>query len=109
MGTITLKQAFKVIVSEMRLGFSLGIMCGIIASLIGALIGMREPEVIKISLSIFIAMSSITVATAFMGATEPFVLHKLKLETTAARGHFITVFNNICGSIVYLFIATVIF
>ncbi len=109
MSRIHLKRTFKVIVSEVRLGLSLGIMCGIIASLIGTLIGMRGPEVIKISLSIFAAISSATLATAFMGAFEPFVLHKLKLDPTAARGHFITVLNNICGSIVYLFIATVIF
>jgi magnesium transporter len=109
MGRIPLKRAFKVIVSEMRLGLSLGIMCGIITSLIGALIGIHGLEVIKIPLSIFVAISSATLATTFMGVAEPFVLLKLKLDPIAARGHFITVLNNICGSIVYLFIATVIF
>jgi len=109
MGTIILKQAFKVIISEMRLGFSLGIICGTIAGLMGALIGIREPEVIKIAISIFIAMSSATIATAFMGAAEPLVLHKLKFDPAAACGPFVTMFNDIFGSIVYLFIATVIF
>jgi magnesium transporter len=109
MQTIILKQAFKVIISEMRLGFSLGIICGTIAALIGALIGIHEHEVIKIALSIFVAMSSATVATAFMGAAEPLVLHKLKFDPAAACGPFVTMFNDIFGSIVYLFIATVIF
>lgn len=109
MQTIILNQAFKVIISEMRLGFSLGIICGTIAALIGALIGIHEHEVIKIALSIFVAMSSATVATAFMGAAEPLVLHKLKFDPAAACGPFVTMFNDIFGSIVYLFIATVIF
>jgi magnesium transporter len=109
MQTIILKQTFKVIISEMRLGLSLGIICGTIAALIGALIGIHEPEVIKIALSIFIAMSSATIATAFMGAAEPLVLHKLKFDPAAACGPFVTMFNDIFGSIVYLFIATIIF
>jgi magnesium transporter len=109
MGTITPGQALKVIVSEMRLGFSLGIICGIIAALIGALIGIHEPEVIKIALAIFIAMTSATIATAFMGAAEPLALHKLKFDPAAACGPFVTMFNDIFGSIVYLLIATVIF
>jgi magnesium transporter len=109
MQTIILKQTFKVIISEMRLGLSLGIICGTIAALIGALIGIHEPEVIKIALSIFIAMTSATIATAFMGAAEPLVLHKLKFDPAAACGPFVTMFNDIFGSIVYLFIATIIF
>lgn len=109
MQTISLNQAFRVIISEMRLGLSLGVICGTIAALIGALIGIREPEVIKIALSIFIAMSSATIATAFMGAAEPLVLHKLKFDPAAACGPFVTMFNDIFGSIVYLLIATIIF
>jgi magnesium transporter len=109
MGTINLGHSFKLVISEIKEGFLLGIICGIAAAIIGAMISMNEPDVIKLALTIFIAMISATIATSFIGVVEPILLYKLKFDPAAASGPFLTMFNDIFGSVFYLFIAMLIF
>jgi len=108
MGTINVKQMFKLVISEMKVGLSLGLICGIIAALIGALISYNQPEVTRLALAVFIAMVSATLATSFIGVAAPLVLHKLDFDPAAASGPFLTMFNDIFGSVFYLFIAMLI-
>ena len=108
MGTINVKQMFKLVISEMKVGLSLGLICGIIAALIGALISYNQPEVARLALAVFIAMVSATLATSFIGVAAPLVLHKLDYDPAAASGPFLTMFNDIFGSVFYLFIAMLI-
>lgn len=109
MGTINVKQIFKIIVSELRVGLALGLICGFIAAIIGALISYNQPEVFKLSLAVFIAMVSATLATSFIGVAAPLTLQKLNFDPAAASGPFLTMFNDIFGSVFYLFIAMLIF
>ncbi len=108
MGTINVKQMFKLVISEMKVGLALGLMCGIIAALIGALISYNQPEVARLALAVFIAMVSATLATSFIGVAAPLVLHKLDFDPAAASGPFLTMFNDIFGSVFYLLIAMLI-
>ena len=108
MGTINVKQMLKLVISEMKVGLSLGLICGIIAALIGALISYNQPEVVRLALAVFIAMVSATLATSFIGVAAPLVLHKLDFDPAAASGPFLTMFNDIFGSVFYLFIAMLI-
>ncbi len=109
MGTVNVKQIFKVISSEIRVGIVLGILCGSIAAIIGALISSNQPEVFKIASAVFIAMLSATLATSFIGVAGPLALHRLNFDPAAASGPFLTMFNDIFGSVFYLFIAMLIF
>jgi len=108
MGTINVKQIFKIISSEVKVGLTLGLICGIIAAIIGALISYNQPEVFRLVIAVFIAMVSATTATSFIGVAAPLVLHKLDFDPAAASGPFLTMFNDIFGSVFYLLIAMLI-
>jgi len=108
MGTISVKQMFKLVISEMKVGLALGLICGLIAALIGALISYNQPEVARLALAVFIAMVSATLATSFIGVAAPLLLDKFDFDPAAASGPFLTMFNDIFGSVFYLFIAMLI-
>jgi len=108
MGTINVNQMFKLVISEMKVGLALGLICGIIAALIGALISYNQPEVARLAIAVFISMVSATLATSFIGVAAPLVLHRLDYDPAAASGPFLTMFNDIFGSVFYLFIAMLI-
>jgi magnesium transporter len=80
-----------------------------VAAVLGAIISMNEPEVIRLAFAIFVSMLSAIIATSFIGAAAPLVLYKLKFDPAAASGPFLTMFNDIFGSVFYLFIAMLIF
>lgn len=109
MGTINFKQIIKLILAEVKVGFALGIICGIIAAVIGIIISFNEPQVLKLAFSVFVAMVSATIATSFVGVAGPLILHKLRFDPAASSGPFLTMFNDIFGSVFYLFVAMLIF
>lgn len=109
LGTINIKQILKLISAEVRVGFALGAICGLMAAVIGSLISYNEPQILKLALSVFIAMVSATIATSFVGVAAPLLLHKFKLDPAASSGPFLTMFNDIFGSLFYLLIAMLIF
>ncbi|HSG32779.1 MAG TPA: magnesium transporter [Thermodesulfobacteriota bacterium] len=109
MGTITFSQIYKLVLSEVKVGLSIGVVCGLVAATAGIIIGKGEPQVLKLALAVFIAMMSATMATSFIGAASPLLLQKFKFDPAAASGPFLTMFNDIFGSVVYLFIAMLIF
>jgi magnesium transporter len=105
MGTIREAHFWKVLFAEMRLGCLLGLSCGLVAGITANLIEITNPEAFKIGLSVFLAMVSSTIATSLMGALEPIVLHKFKFDPATACGPFVTMFNDLFGSVIYLLIA----
>lgn len=109
MGTITTSQIFKIVFSEMKVGLAIGFICGLVAAVGGLIIIKNEPQVIKLILAVFIAIVSATLATSFIGAVSPLLLQKFKFDPAAASGPFLTMFNDIFGSVLYLFIAMLIF
>jgi magnesium transporter len=108
MGTINIKQIGRIIFSEIRVGLALGVICGLIAAVIGAMISSQQPEVFRLSIAVFIAMVSATMATSFVGVAAPLLLYKMDFDPAAASGPFLTMFNDIFGSVFYLFIAMII-
>ncbi|MFI5324112.1 MAG: magnesium transporter, partial [Thermodesulfobacteriota bacterium] len=104
-GTINVKQIFKIIISEVKVGLFLGTFCGLIAAIIGGLISHHDPESFRLAIIIFISMVSATFATSIIGVTEPLVLYKLNFDPAGASGPFLTLFNDIFGSTFYLLIA----
>lgn len=109
MGTIHLGEMVKLIVAELKVGLILGLICGLVAAVIGSFISMKEPEVARLVVAVFIAMVTATIATSFIGVAGPLTLYKLKFDPAAASGPFLTMFNDLFGSVVYLFIAMMIF
>jgi magnesium transporter len=108
MGTINMKQIFRIIVSEAKVGLFLGLICGLIAAIIGGLMSHHNPEAFRLAIIIFISMVSATFATSIIGVTEPLVLYKLNFDPAGASGPFLTMFNDIFGSTFYLLIAMLI-
>jgi magnesium transporter len=108
MGTINVKQIFRIIVSEAKVGLFLGTICGLIAAIIGGLISHNDPEAFRLAVIIFISMVSATFATSIIGVTEPLILYKLNFDPAGASGPFLTMFNDIFGSTFYLLIAMLI-
>lgn len=109
MGTIHFGEMIKLILAELKVGLIIGVICGLVAALIGSVISMHEPQVVKLAIAVFTAMVTATVATSFIGVAGPLTLYKLKFDPAAASGPFLTMFNDLFGSVVYLFIAMMIF
>lgn len=109
LGTIEIKQIMKLIGAEVKAGLALGIICGLLAAVVGSLISFNQPQIFKLALSVFTAMVSATIATSFVGVAAPLLLHKFRLDPAASSGPFLTMFNDIFGSLFYLLIAMLIF
>lgn len=105
MGTLKPRHTAQLILGEVKLGILTGLSCGLIAAFAAYLINWNYHEVLKVSMSVFLAMLSATLATSLVGTLEPLVLHKFKFDPATACGPFVTMFNDIFGSVVYLLIA----
>ncbi len=105
MGTLKPRHAARIVLGEIRLGFLLGLGCGLIAALAAYVINWHYHEVLKLSLAVFFAMVSATLATSVVGTLEPIILHRLKFDPATACGPFVTMFNDMFGSLVYMLIA----
>ena len=108
LGTISLSKTVRIVLSETRTGFLLGLICGSIAGTLGYLINMDNPEVIHLSVSIFIGMVSALTAAATIGTVEPLVLYKLKQDPAVSSGPLITAVNDLMGTTMYLLVATLL-
>jgi len=108
MGTIGLEQTLKVVVEELKLALLLGSIAGIIAAVIAILIAHADPAATKIALAIFVAMICAPVATTLMGVFVPLTLYKLRFDPAVAASPFISMSNDLFGSVVYFLIAMVL-
>jgi magnesium transporter len=108
LGTISLSKTTRIIFSEARTGFSLGLICGSIASGLGFLMNMRNPEVMHLTISVFIGMVSALTAAATMGTIEPLLLHKLRQDPAVSSGPLITAVNDLMGTTMYLLVAALL-
>ena len=55
-----------------------------------------------------IAMYSVTIFAAFIGAAIPFILKRLDLDPAIASGPFVTTSNDIIGTFIYFTIANIL-
>lgn len=109
MGTINLGQAFRVLISELKLGLAIGLISGLVAAGCGILISMQEPQVMRLSIAIFTAMVFAIVTTTAIGVLVPFILQRWSFDPAVASSPFVTMSNDIIGSGIYLFIAMLLF
>ena len=109
MGMLKPRHTLRIVLGEVKLGLLLGLICGLIAALAAYLINWGEREVLKVCLAVFFAMLSATLATSLMGTVEPILLQRFKFDPATACGPFVTLFNDMFGSLVYLFIAMLLF
>lgn len=109
MGTVRVGQIFRLMLSEVTVGIALGLACGLISSVIGILISFNEPQVLRLGLAVFLAMLSATLATSLVGVVAPIILMRTGLDPAVSTGPFLTMFNDIFGSLFYLLIAMLIF
>jgi magnesium transporter len=105
MGTIRPSMMMRVLFSELRLGVLLGTACGLGAASMAMILERSHGQVLKLGAAIFAAMISATCATSIVGALEPLVLHRMKLDPATACGPFVTMFNDLFGTTIYFMIA----
>ncbi len=105
MGTIRTGMVLRVMMSELRLGIMLGVTCGAAAAAAAMILERSHGQVFKLGIAIFTAMISATCATSIVGALEPLLLHRLKLDPATACGPFVTMFNDLFGTTIYFLIA----
>jgi magnesium transporter len=108
MGTIRMNQLGRVLLTELRLGLLLGVTCGVAAALMAMGIEHGHKDVLKLGAAVFLAMVSATGATSIVGSLEPMILHRLQWDPATACGPFVTMFNDIFGTVTYFLIATLL-
>ena len=108
MGTIGGGQVFSILMAETKVGFVLGLMCGVTGALTVGFVNPGDPSNITVGLVVFIAMMSATMATSSIGVVLPLLLKKVGIDPAASSAPFLMMFNDIVGSIFYLFVGTVL-
>ena len=107
-GDIGPGKVLRVIMMESRSGIILGLMCGIFTGLISWVMNLPRASAFHLALIVTFSMiTSITIASA-IGASMPFVLHRLKRDPASASGPFITAFNDMLNVTIYLTLASIL-
>jgi magnesium transporter len=109
MGTISIGHTMKVMVPEIKLALLLGITSAAVGACVGGLISLDEPEGVRVSLAVLLAMTTATLTTTFMGVAMPVALYKLGLDPAVPSSPFVTMANDLFGSVFYLLIAMMLF
>jgi magnesium transporter len=108
-GRLKPRHAMRLVLGELRLGVVLGLACGVMAGGAAYLINWGQVEAFRVGVSVLLALLSATLATSLAGTAVPILLHRMKLDPAMACGPFVTLFNDMFGSLVYLFIAMLLF
>ncbi len=103
-------QILSILLAEIKVGFILGVICGVIGAITVELINTKPEQIdnLAVGATVFIAMISATVATSSIGVFLPIVLKKLNIDPAASSGPFLMMFNDILGSVFYLFLGTLL-
>ncbi|WP_462137403.1 magnesium transporter [Candidatus Mycalebacterium sp.] len=108
MGTIRGGQVMSILFAEMKVGLILGLLCGIMGAFAVEFINAGQPNNVMVGYAVFIAMISATLATSSIGVVLPMALKKFNIDPAASSGPFLMMFNDILGSIFYLFVGTIL-
>lgn len=129
MGTLSYKNFTRAIIHEGRAGFIIAVLLAaitfLVASSLGYMVGRSNPGFLglsgvqssgallshgcRVGLAVGIAMVIGMFMTSISGAAAPLILHKFKIEPAVACGPFVSLFNDLFGSVTYLIIATLLF
>jgi len=103
LGQIGLQATWRRIGKELQVALLNGFVLGAILFTIVNL-WRHEPG---LGLLLWVSLVSVILVAAFMGASVPLLLHRLKVDPAIATGPFISVSNDILGLAIYLSLATV--
>lgn len=102
LGTIEMKDLWRMIRREFSTGFLIGLTCMILISMLILILYGNFILGIVVGLSILITLS----ISAVIGLVFPLILNKLKFDPAIASGPFITTINDVVGLLIYFSIAT---
>ena len=107
-GSISISQAFRVIVSELQLSLILGVICGLVAGVMGFFLTGDKSLGLNFFYVIFVSLSLASLMSAFFGASFPLLLDKIKSDPANGSGPFVTMANDLFSAVAYLLIALLI-
>ncbi len=107
-GSISISQAFRVIVSELQLSLILGVICGLVAGVMGFFLTGDKSMGLNFFYVIFVSLSLASLMSAFFGASFPLLLDKIKSDPANGSGPFVTMANDLFSAVAYLLIALLI-
>ena len=107
-GDIGVGKFLRVILMEARSGLVLGILSGAVTGLTAWAINLSRGAALGMALIVtFCMLVSVSIASA-IGASMPFLLHRLKRDPASASGPFITAFNDMLNVTIYLTLASLL-
>ncbi len=100
--SVNLKDFFKLILKEMRVGMILGVIYGILLGVV-AYLGFSDTRMLGlvVGFSIFFCMTM----SATIGTLIPLVLKRFDIDAAIATGPFVTTSIDILGVLAYFYIA----
>ena len=107
-GSISISQAFRVIISELQLSLILGIICGLVAGVLCFFLTGDKSLGLNFFYVIFVSLSLASLMSAFFGASFPLLLDKIKSDPANGSGPFVTMANDLFSAVAYLLIALLI-
>jgi len=103
LGELELKDAKKILLKEVTVGFFNGLLIGLGAAVIAYILGAGP----AIGILIFLAMIGNLVIAGFSGAFIPLLLKRLKVDPAISSGIFVTTCTDIGGFLSFLGLATI--
>jgi magnesium transporter len=106
-GDITAGKVVRVVLKETQSGLILGGLCGLVTGLTAWGIISRGAAIHMALIVTFCMVVSVSIAST-IGASIPFILHRLKRDPASASGPFITAFNDMLNVTIYLALASLL-
>ena len=88
-------------------GIAAATVVALVILVLSLLVSIHEP--VRLALTAGLALVSVILLAAIIGATVPLVLHRLGVDPALATGPFITTSNDILGVLVFFQLATVLY
>jgi magnesium transporter len=104
LGKVDMRDIYKVIFKEIRVGMIMGLVLGVIIAFIAPIFNSDN----QLGLVLGVAMFSAITFAAFTGAFVPAMLIKLKLDPAVASSPFISTLNDITGLTIYFTVSIVL-
>lgn len=105
-GRVHLREAWKVILKELRVGLILGSSYGV---LLGVMIEIfYQTSGIRVGLVAALGICLAMILATIMGSVAPIVLNKLDIDPAIATGPFVSTSIDILGLLIYFSIATLL-
>ena len=102
-GRVNIREAWKVILKEIRVGFILGIAYGAGLGVIGSIIYTSSGYLIGVVVGLGICI--VMIMATLVGAIAPILLERFQVDPAIATGPFVTTSIDVVGLLIYFSIA----